>query len=703
MFAELPNIISAKPYRRTQRHTAVASAATGTLEQLETRRLLAAAAGNGGGLLGTYFNNSDFTQQSLARTDGTVNFTWGNNAPAPQMGADTFSVRWTGQVQAQYSELYTFYTNSDDGVRLWVNGQQLINHWDNHGPTEDKGTIWLTAGQKYDIKMEFYENGWGATAQLSWSSASQWKQIIPQSQLYSGGAAAAGGAVAAAGAPVVASTAGSGDGMTAEYFDNADLTNRKVVKTVPGVNFTWGSGSPDWSIGADTFSARWSAQLQAPTSGNYQFFTTTDDGVRLWVDDKLIIDHWTPHSGTTDQATAWLSAGRHNIKMEYYEQGYAANAKLEWIAPGGWREVIPQKNLFSVPAPAAPSAPTPVPSAPATAWTPAPQTGNATPAPGSIVVGPWDSVKSIQQAINMAQPGQTIFIRNGVYNEAFSFNRSGAYGRPITIQGQSTAGVIINAGGRSLAFDGQYASNIVLKNVTIQNANNAFRMQNAAVRTGPNWWVQDVVVQNNGGVGIEVAGSDSTFTNVTSNNNGQLGWGINGNRVTLKNCGAMGNNTKNFNAADEAGGAKIYMTNGVTIDGGVWAKNEGPAIWFDWQNRNYAVRNTEVYGNWNPSQAWTGVGITVEISDGPGVFENNYIHDNSGAGVGVWESQNVTVRNNRMVNDTFDIRSASWRPPGVLNLLVTGNTVVNGGLTSWQIPGSQFASRRIYFTNNSGI
>ncbi|MBI3855857.1 MAG: VCBS repeat-containing protein [Planctomycetes bacterium] len=140
--------------------------------------------GNGSGLTGDYFDNADFTVQKLSRTDATVNFDWGTGGPDPSVAADGFSVRWTGQVQAQFSETYTFYTVSDDGVRLWVNGALVINNWTDHAPTENSGTIPLTAGQKYDLKMEFYENGGGATAKLLWSGPSTAKQTLPQTQLY---------------------------------------------------------------------------------------------------------------------------------------------------------------------------------------------------------------------------------------------------------------------------------------------------------------------------------------------------------------------------------------------------------------------------------------------------------------------------------------------------------------------------------------
>ena len=140
---------------------------------------------NGNGLRGEYFDNINFTNQTFIRTDATVNFDWGGGSPDPRIGADTFSVRWTGQIQPRYSEEYTFFTTSDDGVRLKVNGQTIIDRFVDQPPTTVEGQIRLDAGQKYDIELEYYENGGGAVAELAWQSNSQNRQIIPQSQLFS--------------------------------------------------------------------------------------------------------------------------------------------------------------------------------------------------------------------------------------------------------------------------------------------------------------------------------------------------------------------------------------------------------------------------------------------------------------------------------------------------------------------------------------
>jgi hypothetical protein len=122
---------------------------------------------------------------TLSRIDQTVDFEWGTGSPADEVNADNFSVRWTGQVQAVESGNYTFRTYSDDGARLWVNGQLLIYHWTDHAATYDTGTINLYAGGKYDIRLEYYERFDGAVVKLEWMPPGQDSyQVVPAAQLY---------------------------------------------------------------------------------------------------------------------------------------------------------------------------------------------------------------------------------------------------------------------------------------------------------------------------------------------------------------------------------------------------------------------------------------------------------------------------------------------------------------------------------------
>jgi hypothetical protein len=140
--------------------------------------------GGGIGLRADYFDNVDLTGTRVRRLDPVINFDWGGGSPDTSLGADTFSARWIGQVQPRFSETYTFTTVSDDGIRLWVDNQLVVDSWIDQGPTEHSGTIVLQAGYLYDLKVEYYENGGGALAQLYWASPSVPREIIPAAQLY---------------------------------------------------------------------------------------------------------------------------------------------------------------------------------------------------------------------------------------------------------------------------------------------------------------------------------------------------------------------------------------------------------------------------------------------------------------------------------------------------------------------------------------
>ncbi|MEP6728441.1 MAG: PA14 domain-containing protein, partial [Bacteroidota bacterium] len=140
--------------------------------------------GAGTGLQGVYYNGITLTGTPLlTRIDPVINFD-SYGSPGPGVPADQYSVRWTGQVKPLYTETYTFYTTADDGIRLWVNGTQLVNNFVAQGATERSGTIAMVAGQKYDIIIEYFEGSGGAVSRLSWSGARTPKAVVPQSQLF---------------------------------------------------------------------------------------------------------------------------------------------------------------------------------------------------------------------------------------------------------------------------------------------------------------------------------------------------------------------------------------------------------------------------------------------------------------------------------------------------------------------------------------
>lgn len=155
----------------------------------------AGPAPGGDGLLGTYYDQNGqqrqyFTGNTYQRIDPTVNFNWGGGAPAPGIGTDDFSIRWTGEVlTVNQNGCYQFRTNSDDGVRLWIAGNLVIDNWTDHAPTFDTSScVNLNRNTRYAIQLEYYERGGGAVIELYWDTPGGPSnfQIIPQTNLFSG-------------------------------------------------------------------------------------------------------------------------------------------------------------------------------------------------------------------------------------------------------------------------------------------------------------------------------------------------------------------------------------------------------------------------------------------------------------------------------------------------------------------------------------
>jgi uncharacterized repeat protein (TIGR03806 family) len=238
------------------------------------------AIGTGTGLLGAYYSNSLPTAPytgpaTLVRTDAVVNFNWGSGSPDPSISADHFTAKWTGSVQPQFNEPYTFYTTTDDGVRLWVNGQLLIDHWVDQGPTEWSGSIALAAQQRYNIEMDYYENGGGAVATLSWSSLSTSKAIIPMTQLYPVSnqpptvtltAPTNGATFAAAASVTMTATANDSDGAVAKVDFYANSTFVGTVTSTPYTLTTIGLAAGSYSFKAVATDGAGNSGTSAPVN-----------------------------------------------------------------------------------------------------------------------------------------------------------------------------------------------------------------------------------------------------------------------------------------------------------------------------------------------------------------------------------------------------------------------------------------------------
>ncbi|MDO8658768.1 MAG: PA14 domain-containing protein [Candidatus Levybacteria bacterium] len=137
----------------------------------------------GSGIVGNYFNNINFTKLKLTRVDQAIDFDWGNGSPDPLIENGSFSIVWDAHIVSPKTDKYTFYVYSDDGARLWVNNQMVIDAWSGHKGEEISGSIYLEEGKTYPLKLEYYQNTEKAAIKLYWSSLVLSKQLLSKDYL----------------------------------------------------------------------------------------------------------------------------------------------------------------------------------------------------------------------------------------------------------------------------------------------------------------------------------------------------------------------------------------------------------------------------------------------------------------------------------------------------------------------------------------
>ncbi len=297
---DLNALINGATLPQTGRYRIVASSYGAYSSGAYTLRLDIGGGCADGQFRGEYFNNRSLSgSPTFARCDGSVNFDWGSGGPGNGLGSDNFSVRWVGRHNFA-AGTWRFIARADDGVRVWLDGTLIIDGWRDQAPTEYRAERSLSAGL-HEVKMEFYENGGGAVAQLRWESAG-----LTCSGQYK-----------------------------AEYWNNRSLSGNAVLTRCENwpLSWDWGGGSPGGGVPADNFSARWTGQANF-NAGSYVFIARADDGVRVWLDGTLIIDGWRDQAPTEYRAERSLSAGLHEVKMEFYENGGGAVAQLRWESAG---------------------------------------------------------------------------------------------------------------------------------------------------------------------------------------------------------------------------------------------------------------------------------------------------------------------------------------------------------------------------------
>jgi hypothetical protein len=296
--------------------------------------------------------------------------------------------------------------------------------------------------------------------------------------------------------------------------------------------------------------------------------------------------------------------------------------------------------------------------------------------------GTGGQYRTIGEAAAVAQPGDAVVIMPGTYSESLFLTRSGTATAPITFMAQTPGTVTLDGTGRKEVIKSSGAKYITIDGINVNHANNPAADDPSAVATSTGWTLQNMIVENTDGVGVEVYGSHVNLENVTAQFNGRQG--LSGDfcsYVYVHNCTTRGNNTWGNDPDWDGGAGKWWQTDHVTLDGLTTYDNTGPGIWFDYRNTNVVIKNSESYNNHGLAHAWSGSGVRLELNTGGVTIQSCDFHGNTGPQVDIQSCKNVTVTGNSITGTNLALKDY---PRGIENALsnitVTDNRFVRSGI-----------------------
>lgn len=261
-----------------------------------------------------------------------------NFSIAPRNRDDNFGFDFTGFINVPATGDYNFYTTSNDGSRLYIDGTQVVDNDGIHAAQEATGTVKLEAGF-HAIRVTYFEaTGANESLEVRYDGPGIAKALIPDAALYR-----AAGPVMPAVSPgnVVA-------GVDYKYYEVTGLTVVPDFTTLPLVRLgnTASFGIPA-GLRDNDFALDLNAFLDVPATGEYTFFTSSNDGSKLYIDGVQVVDNDGLHADQERSGTANLAAGYHAIRVTYFETGGTAESlAVRWQGPNVVKELIPNANLF---------------------------------------------------------------------------------------------------------------------------------------------------------------------------------------------------------------------------------------------------------------------------------------------------------------------------------------------------------------------
>jgi len=299
---------------------------------------------------------------------------------AAKQVSDNYGFRFAALVDVPNDGAYTFYLSSDDGSRLSIDGQLLIDNDGLHANREYNAVKTLTAGQHH-VLVEFFELRGLDTLAVEWSAAGMPRQPLANASLESApfnfsdvgtttGAGTAGGTTDGTTGGTTASTSGdttagatdggttggdSGQGINPpttasdinyEYFEGNWTSLPNFDALTPLNTGTAPKFALPPSNGVKYYGYRFTGKIFIPQTGIYEFFSTSNDGSQLFIDDVLVVNNNGKHTAIEKQGAINLTAGLHDIRVTYFQSNGSEALEVEWSGPGVARQEINPNDLF---------------------------------------------------------------------------------------------------------------------------------------------------------------------------------------------------------------------------------------------------------------------------------------------------------------------------------------------------------------------
>lgn len=253
----------------------------------------------------SYFNNRDLAGAPVAQGDvAEVNFNWGMGSPHPAAPPDNFATRFERTINFNPAA-YRFTVRADDGVRVWIDNQLIIDQWHlSSGNVDYTADRYMYGNQS--VRVEHYDEGGGALLNFSFMPIG-----------------------------MVDPVTNTGSDWEASYFSNPDLAGGPVIvrgeaRSSYPLDLDWGLNSPaPGAVANDNWSARWRGRFFFE-AGDFMFQARSDDGVRVYIDGIRVLDAW--YDGYKEPSNHFLQIGRgdHEIVIEFYERGGTAFTRVWW-------------------------------------------------------------------------------------------------------------------------------------------------------------------------------------------------------------------------------------------------------------------------------------------------------------------------------------------------------------------------------------